>query len=58
MPPYRADDETKLVPASASAAAVRNSAAWPDAVATAPMPPSRLAIRSSKAAVVGLEIRE
>jgi hypothetical protein len=34
-----------------------NSAAWPLAVATAPMPPSKLAMRSSKAATVGFEIR-
>ena len=32
-------------------------AAWPEAVATAPSPPSSDAIRSSKAAVVGLPIR-
>ena len=44
-------------PAEARAVTVRNSAAWPLAVATAPMPPSRLAMRSSKAAVVGLEMR-
>ena len=35
----------------------RNSADWPLAVATAPMPPSRLAIRSSNAATVGLLMR-
>ena len=33
------------------------SAAWPEPVATAPMPPSRLAIRSSNAATVGLPRR-
>ena len=32
-------------------------AAWPEAVATAPSPPSREAMRSSNAAVVGLPIR-
>ncbi len=36
----------------------RNSADWPVAVATAPSPPSRLAMRSSKAFTVGLEMRE
>ena len=41
-------------PAPASVANVRNSAAWPLAVATAPSPPSRLASRSSSAATVGL----
>ena len=34
------------------------SAAWPLAVATAPIPPSRLATRSSNAATVGLPRRE
>jgi hypothetical protein len=34
-----------------------NSADIPDAVATAPMPPSREASRSSNAATVGLPIR-
>ena len=45
-------------PAPASAANTRNSAAMPDAVATAPMPPSREAMRSSNAATVGLPMRE
>ena len=34
------------------------SAAWPLPVATAPIPPSRLATRSSNAATVGLPRRE
>jgi hypothetical protein len=44
-------------PAPASVAKVRNSAACPLAVHTAPMPPSRLASRSSSAETVGLPIR-
>ena len=44
-------------PAPARQAKVRNSAACPLDVATAPSPPSRLAIRSSNAATVGLAIR-
>ena len=35
----------------------RSSAAWPLEVATAPRPPSRLAMRSSNAATVGLAMR-
>jgi len=42
------------LPAFASDVNRRFSAAWPLAVATAPMPPSRLATRSSKDATVGL----
>ena len=42
----------------AEAAKVTNSAAMPDAVATAPIPPSSVATRSSNAATVGLPIRE
>ena len=45
-------------PAPTSAAKVMNSADMPDAVATAPMPPSSEAIRSSSAATVGLPMRE
>ncbi len=45
-------------PAPASAAKVMNSALIPEAVATAPIPPSREAMRSSKAATVGLPMRE
>ena len=44
-------------PAPAREAKVTNSAERPDAVATAPMPPSREARRSSKAATVGLPTR-
>ena len=46
-----------MVAGVARQAMVRNSAAWPEAVATAPMPRSRDAIRSSKALTVGLEMR-
>ena len=45
-------------PDCASAAKTRNSADMPEAVATAPIPPSRLAMRSSNAATVGLLMRE
>ena len=44
-------------PAPARAIMTRSSAAWPLEVATAPSPPSRLAMRSSKAATVGLPMR-
>ena len=44
-------------PAWVSAAKVMNSAAMPEDVATAPMPPSSEAMRSSNAATVGLPIR-
>ena len=57
-PPYRFDDETNASPGSSSVKKVRNWAAWPDAAATAARPPSRLAMRSSRTATVGLVIRE
>jgi hypothetical protein len=44
-------------PAPVSEADVRKSAACPLLVATAPMPPSRLAIRSSSTDTVGLAMR-
>ena len=46
------------LPAPMSVAIARCSAAWPDAVAIAPTPPSSAAIRSSSTATVGLEMRE
>ncbi len=58
VPPYSPAAATMWSPAPASAAKVRNSAACPLAVATAPMPPSRLAIRSSNTATVGLAMRQ
>ena len=45
------------LPAPISVAMARCSAAWPEAVAMAPMPPSSAAMRSSNTAVVGLESR-
>ena len=53
VPPYRFGVDTMLSPAWASAAKVRNCAEWPDAVATAPIPPSRAAIRFSNTSLVG-----
>ena len=58
VPPYSLEDATMWSPAAARAAKVTNSAAMPDAVATAPIPPSSVATRSSNAATVGLPIRE
>jgi hypothetical protein len=57
VPPYRFDVEMMLSPACASAVIAMNCAAWPDAVARAPMPPSSAAIRFSKTATVGLPMR-
>ena len=58
VPPYNEAAATMWSPAPARAAKVMNSADMPDAVATAPIPPSRLAMRSSSAATVGLPMRE
>lgn len=58
VPPYKEAEATMWSPAPAKAVKHSVSAACPLAVATAPIPPSRLAIRSSKAATVGLEMRE
>ena len=58
VPPYSAEEETTWSPGSSR---VNSAAAWaarPLAKATAPAPPSRLATRSSKTAVVGFMIRE
>ncbi len=57
VPPYSWADETMWSPAWQSAAMVTNSADCPLAVATAPIPPSRLAMRSSNAATVGFPMR-
>ena len=46
------------LPASISVAIARCSAAWPEAVAIAPTPPSSAAMRSSSTATVGFEMRE
>ena len=58
VPPYSEAAATTWSPEPTSAAKVMNSAAMPEAVATAPIPPSSEAIRSSSAATVGLPIRE
>jgi hypothetical protein len=57
VPPYNALDATTWSPPSHSCVNSSVSAACPLLVATAPIPPSRLAIRSSKAATVGLPSR-
>jgi len=44
-------------PLFASVSAVSVSANWPDAVASAPMPPSSAAMRCSKTSVVGFIMR-
>ena len=51
-------DATTWPPAPISVATARCSAAWPEAVAMAPTPPSSAAMRSSRTATVGLEMRE
>jgi hypothetical protein len=53
----RAAGATTWLPAPASVAIARCSAACPLAVAIAPTPPSRAAMRSSSTAVVGLLMR-
>ena len=57
VPPYRPPAATMWSPAPVSAAKTANWADNPLAVATAPRPPSRLAMHSSKAATVGLAMR-
>ena len=57
-PPYSPADATMWSPAPTSDAKVMYCADRPLEVATAPSPPSRLAIRSSNAATVGLATRE
>ncbi len=46
------------LPASIRVMTAKLSAAWPLEVQTAPTPPSSAAMRSSRTAVVGLEMRE
>lgn len=58
MPPYNEEAGTMCSPAEASRNVVTSSAAIPEAVATAPTPPSSEAIRSSRAAFVGFISRE
>ena len=57
LPPYRWRDATTWSPASSSVVIATAWAASPLAVARAPTPPSRLAMRSSNTAVVGFMIR-
>ncbi len=57
LPPYSEDEETMWPPCPISVTMPRCSAAWPEAVATAPTPPSSAAMRSSSTATVGLEMR-
>jgi hypothetical protein len=57
VPPYRADEETTWSPGTSSVNRAAACAAIPLANATAPHPPSRLAIRSSNTATVGFMMR-
>ena len=57
-PPYSAREATTCEPAPAIVAIARCSAACPLAVAIAPTPDSRAAMRSSSADTVGLLMRE
>ena len=57
VPPYRLRAATISSPSWQRVSTPINCAACPEAVASPPSPPSREAIRSSKAAVVGLLIR-
>ena len=58
VPPYSALDATMWSPGVSMVNRAAACAARPLANATAPAPPSRLATRSSKTAVVGFMIRE
>jgi hypothetical protein len=57
VPPYRDDALTSSSPAFKIVAIARVSAAWPEATASAPTPPSRAASRFSKTSLVGFMIR-
>ena len=57
VPPYRFCDETISSPASSRVSIATAPAARPEAVASAPTPPSSEAMRSSNTAVVGLTMR-
>ena len=57
-PPYSWAEATMWSPVPASEAKVMYCADRPEAVATAPRPPSRLAMRSSKLATVGFASRD
>ena len=58
VPPYSVLEETNSSPASMSETSAMCCAAWPEAVATAPMPFSSAAMRSSNTATVGFMMRE
>ena len=58
VPPYRVLEATNSSPASISETSAMCCAAWPEAVATAPMPFSNAAMRSSNTATVGFMMRE
>lgn len=53
VPPYKLIEATILSPAPARQMIVLKIAAWPEAVATAAVPPSRAAARFSNTATVG-----
>ena len=58
VPPYSVLEATNSSPASISETSAMCCAACPEAVATAPMPFSRAAMRSSNTATVGFMMRE
>jgi hypothetical protein len=58
VPPYISADATTLSPALASTVVRQSSAAIPEAVATAAVPPSSAASRSSSVRTVGFDTRE
>ena len=57
VPPYNCDDATIWSPALAKVIIAKNTALCPDAVAIAPVPPSKAQTLSSSTPTVGLEIR-
>ncbi len=54
VPPYSESDATMWSPAPTRLVRARISAAWPEATATAPVPPSTAATRAATASVVVL----
>ena len=57
VPPYSWLEATRCLPPCSSASRDSATAAWPVAVAIAPMPPSSAARRFSNTATVGLPVR-
>jgi hypothetical protein len=57
VPPYSELADTMLSPASAIVWIEQVTAAWPDASASAPTPPSSAAMRCSSTSVVGFMMR-